>query len=66
MLLLVQVIVVAFVVWLALYLVGLIPVPNPPGPIPIVKIFLQAVIVLVAIVVLLELVGLFRGPFVLR
>jgi len=62
MTLLVYVLVIALLVWLGLYLVGLIPVPNPPGPIPVLKIVLQVVVVVIAIWLLLRLIGLIPGP----
>lgn len=48
--------------WLALYLIGLITVPNPPGPIPTLKLVLQIVVVVFALWLLAAVFGLVPGP----
>lgn len=62
MLLLVQVLVVCLVTYGFCWVVGTIPVPSPPGPVPTVKVIVQIAIVLVACIVLLEISGLFGPP----
>jgi len=61
MLLLAQILVVCIVAYCVYWVVGTLPVPNPPGPIPVIKGLVQIVVVLIACVLLLELAGLFSS-----
>lgn len=63
MTLLAYVLAIALVVWIALYLVGLVPAPSPlSGPVAAIRLVLQVAICIVAIVLLFEVLGGWRVP----